>query len=708
MTFNSSIDPQDIFPFQLDDFQLDAIKGLQEECNVLVCAPTGAGKTVIAEYAMHEALRRNKKIFYTTPLKALSNQKFHDLCKQFGEDKVGLLTGDVQHNREADILVLTTEIFRNMLYKAEEEKNLFERIGYAVLDECHYMKDPDRGTVWEESIIYCPSEAQIIALSATVGNPQDVSSWMQETHGRKTRLIHSDFRPVPLRFFFYGRDGMKPLNKSGGGINKNILKGASKGGKNSSSGNLPKISDVLGDLKQKDMLPAIYFVFSRKGCERALQYAVESKGVNLLTEAERREVKEELKEVCKQLPWLRTHRHYYALLKGASAHHAGLLPALKGVVEKLFQKNLIKVVFATETLAAGINMPARSVVISQISKRSDSGHRLLNGSEFMQMSGRAGRRGMDEIGYVTVMETRFEGAWEICELSSTPAEELTSSFTPNYIMVLNLAANFNWDKCRELVMKSFARYQNRKQLLPLQNLQLQLAKNLNKKTKPKNKKDDEKYFQKTRSKLKRIEAELSFKDQEPWPGFEQAAKVLQHFEYLKGDYKPTEKGIWTADLRGDNVLLFAEVIEKGNLSDLSEIELAGFICALSCYEIRWDYKGSGWMFPEAIDEAMKRSFEIIKQLSVVQHKFDCTPRMPFNPALIEVGYDWACGFDWEELVEKYRCDEGDIVKVLKQAADMLKQIVSCKGASMELVHKANKAFELIYCSPIKDDFGETS
>ena len=200
----NQIDISSLFPFELDNFQKQAIEALNQKKSILVCAPTGSGKTAIAEYAIHLALLNKQKIFYTTPLKALSNQKFFDLSLRFGEDKVGLLTGDIQINRTAQIIVLTTEIFRNMLYKAgsEEEKTFFEQIGFVVLDECHYMKDPDRGTVWEESIIYCPPHAQIMGLSATVGNPESINAWINQVHG-ESELILSSQRPVPLRFFFF-------------------------------------------------------------------------------------------------------------------------------------------------------------------------------------------------------------------------------------------------------------------------------------------------------------------------------------------------------------------------------------------------------------------------------------------------------------------------------------------------------------------------
>ncbi|MDX1920572.1 MAG: DEAD/DEAH box helicase [Candidatus Caenarcaniphilales bacterium] len=695
------LDRSAIFPFVLDAFQNKAMDALEQNKSVLVCAPTGSGKTVVAEFAVHLALEKNNKIFYTTPLKALSNQKYFHFCERFGSDKVGLLTGDTQINREAEIMVLTTEIYRNMLYKSEAERELLARSGFLVLDECHYMKDPDRGTVWEESIIYSPKQTQIIALSATIGNPQKIQDWVNEVHG-PTELILSDFRPVPLRFFFFGREEMKPLNTPEGKINKSLLS-QSKGKaptKKASGGadHFPSVVKVISELKHKKMLPVIYFLFSRKGCDLAL-HKLASHDLGLLEENQKRQLQSELDEAVKQLPWLKEHPHFRALKKGIAAHHAGLLPALKGLIERLFQKNLIKVVFATETLAAGINMPARSVVISQISKRVDSGHRLLTASEFLQMGGRAGRRGLDEVGYVIVLETKFEGAWEVCHLASSPVDNLNSSFTPSYTMVLNLSARFGWDQCKELVLKSFSRYELQSEIKSLKNIEKQLQTNLDK-----NKSDKKKDF-KTLKRLDKIQRELTYSAEIPWPDFERAAAVMKKFDYLDKNLKPTPKGVWAADLRCDNILLLAEIIANKILDDLGPLELCGVICALSSYEIRWENQhiGTSWAITDKIEKAVRESYELIKTIAKVQQDNDLNVRIPFNPLLIELGFDWGCAYEWPDLIEKYKADEGDIVKVLKQAADILKQIQVCPGSSFDMANKASKAFDLIYRSPIKDE-----
>jgi superfamily II RNA helicase len=462
-----------LFGFKLDDFQVEAINHLENNRSVVVCAPTGAGKTVIAEYAVEMALRSNKRCFYTTPLKALSNQKLHDLRLKYGEDKVGLLTGDISINREASIVVMTTEVFRNMLYGTilgDVTKNL-RNVAFVILDECHYMNDAERGTVWEESIIYAPKDIQLVALSATVANAQELTTWIDETHG-PTSLVLSDFRPVPLRFYYFGDRQLYPLLNPGRGVNT-LLKnrfGAKRGGlqKGQKRRHIPTLgahpADLLGALSGRNMLPAIYFLFSRRGCEDSMRKA---KGIPLLNMQEQAELKEIVKKYIDDHPNLQNHPQLPYLFEGMSVHHAGMLPSWKSMVEKLFQRGLLKVVFATETLAAGINMPARTTVISSISKRADEGHRELHASEFLQMSGRAGRRGMDEVGHVVVSHHPFEPVEDAAKLAVAPADPLKSRFTPSYGMVLNLLERHSVEDARDLIERSFGQFLVNQQLEPL-------------------------------------------------------------------------------------------------------------------------------------------------------------------------------------------------------------------------------------------------
>ncbi|MEO1389384.1 MAG: DEAD/DEAH box helicase [Cyanobacteria bacterium J06634_6] len=452
--------PETLFPFPLDDFQLDAIAALNKGESVIVCAPTGSGKTLVGEYAIHRALEMGRRVFYTTPLKALSNQKLRDFKRTFGDENVGLLTGDSSVNRDAPVVVMTTEIFRNMLYGTTigDVGTSLRDVQAVVLDECHYMNDRQRGTVWEESVIYCPPEIQLVGLSATVANGGQLTDWISEVHG-PTQLIFSDYRPVPLSFHFAVEKGIFPLlNENKTSIHprlKNYRKPPrrQRGQKRKPAG--ATIPSVVSQLQAKDMLPAIYFIFSRKGCDKSVQ---EVANMSLVTKAEAELLKRRIDAFVDRNPEAIRANQLEPLYNGIAAHHAGILPAWKSLVEELFQAGLIKVVFATETLAAGINMPARTTVIKSLSKRTDDGHRLLHASEFLQMSGRAGRRGMDTEGHVVTVESPFEGAKEASHLALAPPDPLVSQFTPSYGMVLNLLQIHTVEEAQELIERSFGQY----------------------------------------------------------------------------------------------------------------------------------------------------------------------------------------------------------------------------------------------------------
>ena len=475
--FPSTLDLNRLFPFELDNFQVRAIAALEEDKSVVVSVPTGSGKTLVGEYAIHRALARGKRVFYTTPLKALSNQKLRDFQKQFGSDQVGLLTGDTSVNRNAGVVVMTTEIFRNMLYGTSIGKvgTSLENVETVVLDECHYMNDPNRGTVWEESIIYCPHEIQLVALSATIANAGQLTDWINQIHGA-TELIKSDFRPVPLEFHFSNPKGLFPLLDSKKNKINSRLKPKKKGGKNRvSKADCPDIGTVVEQLAERDLLPAIYFIFSRRGCDQSVQ---QLNFLSLVTPEESEQIQQALKQFLENYPEGVRASQVEPLRRGIAAHHAGVLPAWKGLVEELFTRGLVKVVFATETLAAGINMPARTTVISSLSKRTDQGHRLLRASEFLQMSGRAGRRGMDERGNVVCVQTRFEGAKEAAYLATQEADPLVSQFTPTYGMVLNLLQRQTIKEAELLLQRSFAQYLANQKLIPEQKAIAQLSQDI--------------------------------------------------------------------------------------------------------------------------------------------------------------------------------------------------------------------------------------
>ncbi|XP_027772858.1 DExH-box ATP-dependent RNA helicase DExH15 chloroplastic isoform X2 [Solanum pennellii] len=461
-----------IYSFRIDKFQRLSIQAFLRGSSVVVSAPTSSGKTLIAEAAAVATVARGRRLFYTTPLKALSNQKFREFCETFGESNVGLLTGDSAVNRDAQILIMTTEILRNMLYQsvgiASSDGGLLH-VDVIVLDEVHYLSDISRGTVWEEIVIYCPKEVQLICLSATVANPDELAGWIGQIHGR-TELVTSSKRPVPLTWHFSTKTALLPLlDDKGTSMNRklslNYLQYDESGSElyreegskrrksrrrendvrplskndisNIRRSQVPQIIDTLWHLKARDMLPAVWFIFSRKGCDAAVQYLEDCR---LLDECEMSEVELALKRFRIQYPDAVRVSAVKGLRRGVAAHHAGCLPLWKSFIEELFQRGLVKVVFATETLAAGINMPARTAVISSLSKRGDIGRIQLSSNELFQMAGRAGRRGIDEKGHVVLVQTPYEGPEECCKVLFSGLQPLVSQFTASYGMVLNLVA----------------------------------------------------------------------------------------------------------------------------------------------------------------------------------------------------------------------------------------------------------------------------
>lgn len=468
------LDVGELFSFKLDRFQIEAINAIDAGKSTVVCAPTGSGKTVIAEYAIRRALKNGKRCFYTTPLKALSNQKYSDLRAVYGDKMVGLLTGDISVNRNAYIVVMTTEVYRNMLYGTVlgDVRSNLTYVDSVIVDECHFMNDPDRGTVWEELVIYSPAKMQLIALSATIANAADLCAWMNKVHG-PTALVQSSYRPVPLFMNYFIGNNIYPIFNKGVRVNNKLRLKVEEAKikkklarKNRGSDYLRSKEEAENErravysaavkaMDEKDMLPAIYFLFSRKRCDEAAKLCVNAVK---LSAGHKKALNEAINEAVREHPSLADCQQLEHIRRGVAAHHAGLLPILKGLVENLFQQGLIKVVFATETLAAGINMPARTTVISAIVKNSDEGLRGMYASEFLQMSGRAGRRGMDEVGNVVVIHSDHEDLNEVVELIKSPADPLVSRFTPGYGMVLNLLQVHSRDEARALVERSFGQF----------------------------------------------------------------------------------------------------------------------------------------------------------------------------------------------------------------------------------------------------------
>ena len=515
------------YDFPLDPFQEEACAAVERGEGVLVAAPTGAGKTVVGEFAVHLGLVRGLKTFYTTPIKALSNQKYLDLVARHGEEKVGLLTGDTSVNPHADVVVMTTEVLRNMLYSGSRD---LDRLGFVVMDEVHYLADRFRGPVWEEVIIHLPAEVQVISLSATVSNAEEFGDWLGQVRGR-TAVIVSEERPVPLTqhmmvgrrlLHLYSRPadaaesseaadtaeseqaaqseqtGQPPLNPellkavkqarraaASGGASKNsyrsrggtgrgpqpwkrTVKGGraprrGEGGARTARLKPPSRLQVVRALEEARLLPAIVFVFSRAGCEQAVHQVV-SAGVDLTTEAEAARIREVIERRTADIPAgdlgvLGFHFWAHALERGVAAHHAGLLPVFKETVEELFSAGLVKVVYATETLALGINMPARTVVLESLRKWNGSAHVTLSPGEYTQLTGRAGRRGIDVEGHAVVLAADDVEPATVSSLASRRTYPLVSAFRPTYNMAVNLLERMPRARVREVLEESFAQFQ---------------------------------------------------------------------------------------------------------------------------------------------------------------------------------------------------------------------------------------------------------
>jgi ATP-dependent RNA helicase HelY len=484
--------------FELDDFQVAACRAVEGGRGVLVAAPTGAGKTVVGEFAVHLGLRSGRKAFYTTPIKALSNQKYTDLVAVHGPDRVGLLTGDTTINGDAPVVVMTTEVLRNMLYAGS---STLDGLGFVVMDEVHFLADRFRGAVWEEVIIHLADDVQLVSLSATVSNAEEFGQWLATVRG-DTAVVVSERRPVPLWQHVMVRDAILDLYSAhvdptepgpNPPINPELAeavrraartasapdragrpRGARPGGARGVPGTrggpgrgggvrAPSRPVVVDRLDRAGLLPAIVFVFSRAGCDAAVAQVVAA-GLRLTTPEERARIQGVIDERCATLPpedldvlgfWSWSH----ALTHGIAAHHAGLLPVFKETVETLFSAGLIKVVFATETLALGINMPARSVVLERLVKWDGHTHAEVTAGEYTQLTGRAGRRGIDVEGHAVVLYSEGVDPVALAGLASRRTYPLRSSFAPTYNMAVNLVAQTGHTRAREVLETSFAQFQ---------------------------------------------------------------------------------------------------------------------------------------------------------------------------------------------------------------------------------------------------------
>ena len=476
------------YPFGFDDFQIEALDALERGESVLISAPTGSGKTVIGEFAVWLALQEGGKAFYTTPMKALSNQKFGDLVAVHGADKVGLLTGDNSINAQAPIVVMTTEVLRNMIY---ERSDLLDDLRFVILDEVHYLQDRYRGAVWEEVIIHLPMDVKLVSLSATLSNAEEFADWLQTIRGA-TKAIMEYERPVEIHHHYlvdgalypmFSFDGDEPapnpqiqmLERKSNWDRPARARGHQPTKKHHPpKRRFPRRADLADLLQAEEKLPAIYFIFSRKGCDAAVQQCLRS-SVHLTNSKERKQIREFAEartayldhndlDVLGYGEWLE------ALVAGVAAHHAGLIPVFKETVEDLFKAGLVKLVFATETLALGINMPAKTVLIESLNKFTGERHEILTPGQFTQLTGRAGRRGIDTVGHAVVPQQPDIPFRQVAALALTRTYPLISSFQPSYNMATNLVRNYSREESEHLLNSSFAQYRTDKDVVVVEQL----------------------------------------------------------------------------------------------------------------------------------------------------------------------------------------------------------------------------------------------
>lgn len=737
------------FPFELDNFQILGAHALEAGKSVLVAAPTGAGKTIVGEFAAHLAMESGKKCFYTTPIKALSNQKFQDLCEMFGVENVGLLTGDTSINSEAQIVVMTTEVLRNMIYSGS---TTLSDLRYVVMDEVHYLADKFRGAVWEEILIHLPESIQVAALSATVSNAEEFGDWLQTVRG-ETKVIVSEVRPIPLYQHVLFGNRLLDLFSRESKINPEILRlekesqrkvdtryrGAGKSRTNWRDGSqlTPTIrslgrAEVIEKLDREGLLPAITFIFSRKACDAAVKQCLNS-GLRLTDEEERSTIREIINEKTKHIPEedlfvLGFHEWVDALERGVAAHHAGLLPAFKETVEELFQRGLVKAVFATETLALGINMPARTVVLEKLTKWNGESHVSVTPGEYTQLTGRAGRRGIDIEGNAVILWNKDVDSASAAGLASTRTYPLKSSFKPTYNMTINLISQMGSTRARTSLESSFAQFQADKAVVGLakqirkndeaiKQLDLEIdchlgdfleyvnirfgIKELEKSLRFKNKKaraNDEQEILEARKSLRshpchgcsdrethaRI-AERSDRLRRENAGlaarvanrtnviarqFDLIKIVLERFGYIK-DSEITPAGKILAKIYGETDLLIAEMVRQQYLDKLSAPELVS-IASTFVYESR---KENSPRIPKGeVETVLEKLIETWGQIFDEEREVGLEPLREPDAGFAWAAYRWASGHSLTAILKGTELTVGDFVRSMKQIIDLLRQM----------------------------------
>ena len=749
------------FPFRLDDFQRTAITHLMAGRDVLVAAPTGAGKTVVGEFACDHVLHVGGRTFYTTPIKALSNQKYHDLCRRHGEEKVGLLTGDRTVNGRAPIVVMTTEVLRNMIYEDDE---VLEDLRYVVLDEVHYLADRERGAVWEEVIIQLPRHVRMASLSATVSNAEDFGAWLDLVRGG-CELVIEERRPVPLRhhYFVNGRihDTFRTSRSSstaqqrdlasqalGGVPNPEVLmleqrarrKVVDRRGRRVRDGvrlRWPSRPEVALELERRGWLPAICFVFSRQGCDAAVA-ELRQAGVRLTSDAERTRISELVDERLWELPVedlevLGVSAWRSSLLDGVAAHHAGLVPLFKEIVESCFQAGLLKVVFATETLALGINMPARSVVIERLEKYDGEGHVLLTPGQYTQLTGRAGRRGIDTIGHAVVLHQRNVEFRLVAGLVGTRSYPLHSSFRPSYNMAVNLLRRHDLSSAERVLRASFAQFEtddeiarDAARLAAIESAapariadpgcdlgswpeywRLVRALTEHERAVRRSRRDraatdrsviaglraelhahpchacperhlheaDQRAIDSDHREADSLRASIERRSGSLVRDLHLLVEVLRRRGYLEeGADRLTHRGRRLSGIYATTDLLVAEAVEAGLLDGLTPEELAG-MAALFVHEARReDVAQPDRLATARLDERSGDLQRLAKELRAVEEEVGVRPFRDLDAGFVAPAVRWAQGSSLEDAIGDLELSGGDFVRNIKQCIDLLDQL----------------------------------
>ena len=622
-----------------DPFQKEAIEHIKEGYSVIVSAPTGAGKTVIAEYIICDCIKNNTKVIYTAPIKALSNQKFRDFYENFG-DKIGLLTGDVSINPHASVLIMTTEIFRNKLL---EEKSDLGNYSWIIFDEVHYMDDYERGSTWEESLIFLPEHMNMLALSATIPNIDELAKWFHSIHKRPLKVVKEENRPVPLHFFYQCEgqivDEIEKLLRLPSLRTSQSFARTDRRYK--TKPNRP--TALIRHLYENDRLPCIYFSFGRRRCE---YLAEEMRDFYLVNNSERQNLKLVYQDLCRRFDLL---GEKSALMlgpiveRGIAYHHAGMLPRLKEVIERLFTKRLIKVIFTTETFALGINMPARTVVFDELRKYHGRFFGPLRTRDFYQMSGRAGRRGIDKEGFVySRINPRYTSFQELKKIIYGQPEKVTSRFNASYATVLNLYEKYKEGLC-DIYPRSFHYYQ-RKERFRHKALELLHSK----------------------------------------------VKILRELRYIK-DERLTDKGRFASKIYGYELSL-GELYEKGLLEDLSEREL-GILCLAAVYEPR---KGSlRPRLSKKIRGLCDITENVVHRLHLKEKRYGITPLSKRYCYYLSPCLDaWMRKEGFDKILQHTNADEGEVIRFFRMSLQILREILDTP-VSPSLKEKIGKTISFI-------------